>query len=84
MITNTLSFINSAARELKEFLLWLERKKEYRSKINYEDIDYLNISDNQRRMAKSPEYKKCYSYEEVISTIRKMPNNNLIEQGIRQ
>ncbi len=76
----SLSFINSAIRELKEFLFWLERKKGYRSKINYEDIDYLNISDNQRRMAKSPEYKKSHSYEDIISTIRKMPTNSLIEK----
>ena len=76
----SLSLINSSIRELKEFLLWLERKKGYRSKINYEDIDYLNISDNQRRMAKSPEYKRCYSYDEIISTIRGMPSNSLIEK----
>ncbi len=55
------SYINDAIRTLKVFLTWLERQKGYRSKINYNDIDYLNTSNNQKRRAKATEHKKSYS-----------------------
>jgi integrase/recombinase XerD len=74
----SLSYIDSSVRELKGFLTWLERKKGWRSKINYEDIGYLNISSNQRREAKAPEYKKSHSYEDIIFVIRQMPYKEII------
>jgi len=55
------SFINNTLRELKEFLAWLQRQKGYRSKIKYDDISFLNATNNQRRAAKAPEHKKSYS-----------------------
>lgn len=74
------SYINDAVRSLRNFLTWLERQKGYRSKIDYNDIDYLNITDNQRRRAKAAEHQKAYSYKEIIDTIRKMPNRTIIER----
>lgn len=75
----SLSFIDSAIRELGGFLTWLERKKGWRSKINYEHIGYLNITDNQRKTAKAPEYKKSHSYDDIVYTIRQMPEKELID-----
>jgi integrase/recombinase XerD len=77
------SFIGNAIRDLREFLTWLQRKKGYRSKIDYDDIGYLNISDNQRRAAKAVEHKKSYTYEQIIKTIRKMPESEMIERRNR-
>lgn len=68
------SYISDNIRSVKEFLKWLERQHGYRSKINYNHIDYLNISNNQRKTAKAVEYKKAYSFHQIIDTIRQMPD----------
>lgn len=70
----SLSYISDNIRYLKDFLRWLERQHGYRSKIDYNQIDYLNISRNQRITAKAVEYQKAYKFEEIIKTIRQMPN----------
>jgi integrase/recombinase XerD len=76
----SLSYINDALRTLKVFLTWLERQKGYRSKLNYNDIDYLNITNNQRRAAKATEHKKSYSFDQIVKTIRQMPDKAMIER----
>ncbi len=70
----SLSYITDNIRALKDFLNWLERQRGYRSKISYNHIDYLNISRNQRNTAKATEYQKAYKFEQIIQTIRQMPN----------
>jgi integrase len=72
----SLSYISDNVRALKDFLKWLERQRGYRSKINYNHIDYLNISRNQRNTAKATEYSKSYKYEEIIQTVRQMPDQS--------
>lgn len=68
----SLSYITDNIRALKDFLNWLERQRGYRSKINYNHIDYLNISRNQRNTAKATEYQKAYKYDQIIAMIRAM------------
>ena len=68
------SYIADNIRILKEFLRWLERQRGYKSKIDYNQIDYLNISKNQMKEAKAMKYPKSYKYNQIIETIRKMPN----------
>ncbi len=72
----SLSFIQNNIRTLKEFLKWLERQHGYRSKINYNHIDYLNISQNQKNAAKASEYQKTYKFQQIINTIRNMPSSS--------
>lgn len=76
----SLSYINDNIRALRDFLTWLERQRGYRSKLTYDHIDYLNISDNQRRTAKAEEYKKSYLFSQIISTIRAMPESTLAQR----
>jgi len=70
----SMSFISDNIRCVREFLQWLERQNGYRSKIDYNQIDYLNISRNQQTTAKAVEYQKSYKFEEIIKTIRAMPD----------
>lgn len=70
----SLSFITDNIRALKDFLNWLERQRGYRGKINYNHIDFLNISNNQRKEAKAMEYQKTYKYTQIIDVIRAMPH----------
>lgn len=69
----SLSHVDDNIRALKDFLNWLERQRGYRSKINYNHIDYLNISRNQRNTAKASEYQKAYKFDQIIGMIRAMP-----------
>jgi integrase/recombinase XerD len=72
----SLSYISDNVRILKDFLRWLERQRGYRSKIDYNQIDYLNISRNQRSTAKAVEYQKAYKFTEIIKTIRQVPDKS--------
>lgn len=72
--------ISDNIRALKDFLKWLERQNGYRTKIDYNHIDYLNISNNQRKEAKAKEYKKSHEFEQIIETIRKMPDQTITER----
>jgi integrase len=70
------SYISNNIRIVKDFLKWLERQHGYRSKIDYNQIDYLNISRNQQNTAKAPKYPKSYSFEAIFKTIRAMPDTS--------
>ena len=70
----SLSYITDNLRALKEFLRWLERQRGYRSKIDYNHIDYLNVTSNQSRAAKAVQYQKSYKFKDIIATIRQMPD----------
>jgi integrase len=74
------SYINDSLRALREFLNWLERQRGYRTKINYNHIEYLSLTDNQRKTAKAVDYKLSYKFAEIIKTIRTMPKKTLIEK----
>ncbi len=76
----SLSYIDDNIRALKNFLRWLERQRGYKSKLQYNHIDYLNISANQKRIAKAMEYKQSYTYEQILNTICQMPSHTLVEQ----
>lgn len=76
----SLSYIDGNIRMLKEFLSWLERQKGYRSKINYNHIEYLNLTNNQRRTAKATEYKRAYTYKQILATIGMMPNTTITQK----
>ena len=75
----SLSYIGENVRSVKEFLLWLQHVKGYKSKLQYEHIQYLKISDNQRRTAKAPEYKRSYTYDQILKAIRMMPQNTILD-----
>lgn len=76
----SLSYVSDNVRSIKSFFEWLQHQRGYRSKINYNDIQYLNISKNQRKEAKAMEYQKSYSFEEIINTIRSMLGNTLTQR----
>lgn len=76
----SLSYMQDNIRALREFLRWLERQKGYRSKIDYNHIDYLNLTRNQRKEAKTMDYKQSYAYEQILTTIRQMPDGTITEQ----
>ena len=59
----SLSFIFDNLKALRDFLNWLARQRGYRSKINFNHIDYLNISNNQRKEAKPAIFRRAEKRE---------------------
>ena len=76
----SLPYIHETLRALRDFLNWLERQRGYRTKIDYNHIEYLHLTNNQRKMAKAVDYKLSYKFEEIINTIHFMPKITLIEK----
>lgn len=76
----SLSYISDNLRTLKSFLNWLRNQRGYKSKIDYNHIEYLGLTNNQRKTAKATEYKKAYKYEQILVTIRHMPAHTLVEK----
>lgn len=76
----SLSYINDNLRVLRAFLNWLRNQRGYKSKISYNHIEYLGLTNNQRKTAKAPEYKKAYKYQQILTVIRNMPERTLIER----
>lgn len=72
----SLSYISDNICAFKDFLNWLERQRGYRSRIDYNHIDYLNISRNQRRTAKAKNYQRAHKFDQIIAAIRLMPDTS--------
>jgi hypothetical protein len=53
-------------------------QKGYKS-IKYVDVQYFNITRNDRNKASSTAYQDSYEVSEILSTIREMPSTNEIE-----
>ncbi|MCK5295364.1 MAG: site-specific integrase, partial [Alphaproteobacteria bacterium] len=76
----SLSYIDSNLKALKDFYSWLERQKGYKSKIDYNHIDYFSLSNNQRKTAKVTEYQESYSLDDVFEVIRAMPDKTITDR----
>lgn len=65
---------------MKEFFEWLIiNEKEY-SHIKQTDINFLKTTSNDRNIALSTKPQESYLISEILSTIRKMPSETLIEK----
>ncbi len=81
--TLSLSTLEYTIRNVKDFLIWLAQQPGYRSKVKLADIEYLNLSENDIRAAKSCTRRKYPSLEQVIATLESMPAITEVEQRNR-
>jgi integrase len=65
---------------LKAFFAWLACQKGYRSKINITDIEFFNILENDKRIAKAVKIKEFPTIEQVRKVIFSLPSNTDIEK----
>lgn len=66
----SLSTLNSTINQLKDFFRWLSQQEGYKRKINLLDIEYLSLSDNETRAAKSSGYKPFPTLEQIKRVIK--------------
>ncbi len=73
------SYLFHYTSHVKAFFEWLIQQKGFRD-MKYDDVQYFNISRNDRNMALATGYQESYEVEEIIDTIRKMPSATEIEK----
>jgi integrase len=65
--------------QLKRFFQWLAFQPGYRSRFQYSDAEYFNLSDNDTRVATAKREQKAPTLEQVKHVINTMPTNTEIE-----
>ena len=71
--------LHATLAELKRFFQWLAGQPGYRSRLNYSDADYFNLSDKDARIATARREKNFPTIEQVKHVIATMPAGSEIE-----
>jgi len=72
--------LNSTLRQLKAFFQWLAMQSSYKSRLNYTDMEYFNLSEKETRIATAKRQKKIPTIEQIKHVITSMPNQTDIER----
>ena len=64
---------NSTLRHLKGFFQWAAMQAGYKSRINYTDSEYFNLSEKDTRIATARHVKPVPTIEQIKHVIEKMP-----------
>jgi len=75
--------LNSTLRQLKAFFEWLAMQSGYKSRLNYTDMEYFNLSAKDARVATAKRQKPVPTLEQVKHVIGSMPCSTEIEQRNR-
>lgn len=71
--------INTTLRNLKRFLEWLSQQTGYKSRIEYIDAEYFNLSLKDTRIANAVRPKSVPTLEQIKHVLDKMPTDSDIE-----
>jgi integrase/recombinase XerD len=75
--------LNTTLRHLKNFFQWLAMQAGYKSRINYNDTEYFNLSVKDTRVANAKRKKPVPSAEQIIHVLDNMPVSTAIEKRNR-
>ncbi len=75
----SLSYCYDVLRHIRLFFGWLSEQSGYKSKINKEAIEYLNLTRGEIKIATQPKSKKIPSVEEIKVVIEGIEGKNEIE-----
>lgn len=75
--------INTTLRHLKAFFQWLALQSVYRSRINYSDTEYFNLSEKDARIANAKRKKPVPTIEQVTQVLEAMPSVTNVEMRDR-
>lgn len=78
-----LATVLSEVTKLKRFLKWLSRQAGYKTRINPDDVEYLNLSERDERAANSAIEKDFPTLAMVRDVVVKMPSETPIEKRNR-
>lgn len=69
--------------DLRAFFQWLSKQPSFKAKLQYDDADYFNMSDKDKRIANTPRQKRVPTLEQVQQVLRALPSNTVIEKRDR-
>ena len=75
--------LHGTLASLKKFFHWLAGEPGYKSKLQYSDSDYFNLSEKETRVATARRDKAFPTLEQVAHTLAMMPNATEIERRDR-
>ncbi len=75
--------LHSTMTNLKKFFEWLAREPGYKSRLQYSDAEYFNISSKDMRIATARHEKDVPTIEQIKHVIQLMPCNTDIERRNR-
>ncbi len=71
--------LHATLTQLKRFFQWLALQPGYKSRVQYSDAEYFNMSDKDRRVATAQREPKAPTLEQVKHVIALMPTKTDIE-----
>lgn len=74
------STLHSTCANLKKFFEWLAREPGYKSRLQYSDAEYFNISNKDMRIATARRRKTAPTIEQIKHVIQLMPEHTDIER----
>lgn len=72
--------LHSTCANLKKFFEWLAREPGYKSRIQYSDAEYFNMSAKDTRIATARREKAAPTIEQIKHAIQSMPDHTEIER----
>jgi integrase len=75
--------LNSTLRSLKTFMQWLALQPGFKSRINYTDAEYFNLSSKDSRVATARRDRPVPTLEQIRRVISLMPGQSILEQRNR-
>ncbi len=77
------STMHATLAHLKRFFEWLAMQPGYKSRVQYTDAEYFNLSENDTRIATARRERPYPTLKQVKSTLAGMPQNSEIENRNR-
>jgi len=75
--------LHATLTQLKRFFQWLALQPGYKSRVQYADTEYFNLSDKDTRIATAKRQQRVPTIEQIKHVISKMPVNTEIERRNR-
>lgn len=75
--------LHATLTQLKRFFQWLARESGYKSRIQYSDAEYFNLSDKDTRVATAKRHQKAPTMEQIKHVVSTMPADTEIERRNR-
>jgi len=79
----SMATLHATLTQLKKFFLWLADQPRYKSRLQYSDAEYFNLSDKDTRVATAQREQRSPTLEQVKHVIAAMPANTEIERRNR-
>ena len=75
--------LHATLTQLKRFFQWLAWQPGYKSRVQYADAEYFNLSDKDTRIATAKRQQRVPTLEQIKHVINKMPADTEIERRNR-